>query len=255
MRVIVVGFAVLLGFGAPGLRLEGVEPLPDPNAPAPTPPSASVRVDVQLVSIPVADARALVREFQTRSEANAAWARLQEMIAQGPAELLAWPVVWLRTGENANSGSYLEHRYPTEYTPPAPPQTFQFFDNQPPITKWGANTPTAFETRNMGAVVDVTALKAGRDGAEVELSIVTEFSRLIRIHEWRIQRSPLGVEGVATQPDFQVSKVTTSLWAHGGEPYLIGVFLQSEPVPHAELHILHARAMPLAPGASHPSPK
>jgi hypothetical protein len=207
-----------------------------------------MRVDVQMVSISVADARALVPEFQTRQKANAAWARLQEMIAQGQAELLAWPVVWLRTGnDRGSSEGCLEDRHPTEYTPPMIPQTIS--TDLPPHPVWGSNTPTAFETRNTGAMLDVTAVKAAGDGTEVDLAIVSEFSRRIRTHEWRIQRSPLGVEGVATQPDFQTSKVDTSLWLHRDEPSLIGVFLQSEPAPHVELHILHARVMHLPPGA------
>jgi hypothetical protein len=253
--IIVAGLAAILDFGAPWSCIEGVEPLTDPNAPtqAPVAPSASVRVDVQMVSISVTDARVLVPEFQSTQKANAAWARLQEMIAHGQAELLAWPVVWLRTGDDASSRSELEERYPTEYTPPQFPQTFSInLPPSPPTPKWGSNTPTAFETRNTGAMIDVTAMKAARDGADVELSVATEFARRVRTREWRIQRSPLGVEGVATQPDFQTSKVTTALWVHRGEPLLIGVFLQSEPAPHAELHILHARATLLPPGASNP---
>jgi hypothetical protein len=209
-----------------------------------------------MVSLSVADARALVPEFQTRQKASVAWTRLQVMIAQGQAELLAWPIVWLRTDSHGTSESCLENRYPTEYTPPQIPQTFSIsVPPASPTSLWGADTPTAFETRNTGATVDVTALKAARDGADVELAIVSGFSRQIRTREWRIQKSPLGIEGVVTQPDFQTSKATTRLWAHRGEPLLIGVFLQSEPVPYVELHILHARSTLLPPGLLNPPAK
>jgi general secretion pathway protein D len=250
-----VVFAAVLGFGEPWSCVDGIEPLPDPNAPPPwpAPGTTSVRVDVQMVSIPIAKARVLVPEFQNQQKATAAWARLQEMIAGGKAELLAWPVIWLNTGGSGKSESCLEDRFPTEYTPPQIPQTISV--NLPPTPKWGATTPTAFETRNMGAVVSVEAVKIARDGADVELNLVTEFIRPIRIREWRIQRSPLGVEGVATQPDFQTSKLTTSLCAHRDEPLLIGLCVQSEPAPHAELQILHARVTVGPPGVPNSPPK
>jgi hypothetical protein len=204
---------------------------------APVP--ASIQVDVQMVSISFGDAAQLAPAFQERKTAAAAWARLQEMIAQGQAKLLAWPRVWMQSGGKSLSEGNLEYRYPTEFRPP---DVATVFARGPIISPtWGANTPTAFENKNLGSTLEVEA-KVEPGGEVISIDLKSQWARLASTREWLAQSSPLGIAGVIQQPDFQESKITARFRVRRGQPVLAGIFVVPEPEPHVELHILHARA-------------
>jgi len=213
------------------------------QADAPSPP-ASVRADVQMVSIPPAEAAQLVPALQSSKTAPAAWTRLQEMIGRGEATLLGWPVVWLQNGVRSTAEDVWEKRSPAEFNPPQEPTVF----GQPPLhfPTWGTSVPTAFETREVGCKLDVEAtVEPG--GRIVDLTFQSQHVRDAGTHEWHTQKSPAGVVGIEQTPIFQTECVTTTLRVHCDQPVLVGVFVLSEPTPRVELHILHARVTLLPP--------
>lgn len=216
---------------------------------------ASVRVDVQMVSISIPEAEQLVPALRDRKTAEAAWTRLQQMIAQDEAKLLAWPVLWLQSSifgwVDSSTESVEEVRYATEFTPPDSPSIF----GRPPRISptWGPSVPTAFETRNVGATIEAhVAVAPG--GKAVKLDLSSQFVRLEGFRVWHVQRSPLGIAGVQQQPIFQKAEIYSHLHVQQGQPMLVGVFVFSQPEPHVELHILHARVKLLPPSAVTPPP-
>lgn len=206
-------------------------------------PPARIRVDVQMVSIPIAEAGQLIPAFMDRKTANDAWTRLQAMITDGKATLMAWPIVWTYSGQRGVIESITEHRDPTEPMPPHPPQTFSDSPTSPLESfTWGPfYVPAAFETRNVGASLEVEAI-AEKDGKVIDLNIVPQYVHRTATPEWRSQWIPPYLIGIQQQAEFRTSKVTTYLKVRRDEPTLVGTFVVSEPQPHVELFILHAKA-------------
>jgi hypothetical protein len=207
----------------------------DAQAPA---SAASVRVDVQMVSLSVADAARLVPDLQAPAKAEAAWTRLQTKMARGDAKLLAWPVLRMQDGRDATTEEAVEVRYPTEFDPPQGPTVF----GPDPLIypTWGPRAQTAFETRNIGAKVYVDA-RVEPGGEAMRLIVTSEYVHPPVFKTWHTQRSPMGIDGLAEQPIFRSAKVRTDLRVHRDRPVLLGVFIFQDPEPHAELHILRAQ--------------
>jgi hypothetical protein len=222
---------------------------------APPLPLASIRAELQMVSMPPEQARALVPVFQNRQTAPEAWTRVQALIAEDKAKLLGWPIVWLRNGGHSVAQDVMEYRYPTWDIVPGHSGTFIEAATQTlPYPSWSPTTPTAFETRLLGARFDAEAT-VEKDGQVILLTVSPEFARLSDVRHFHTQRSPDGVEGRMERPEFQSSKITTQLCIHRDEPVLLGFFAFSQPEPHVDLFILRARATMLPPSAAIPPDK
>ncbi|HSI10840.1 MAG TPA: type II and III secretion system protein, partial [Chthoniobacter sp.] len=97
-------------------------------------------------------------------------------------DLLSSPKVTTKSGQRAVIEIIREFRYPTEFTPPQIPQTFQTptvvgglglgtgssSSGSFPVTP---TTPTAFETRNTGVTLEVEPV-VGPDGYTIDLNLV-----------------------------------------------------------------------------------
>ncbi len=99
-------------------------------------------------------------------------------------DLLSSPKVTTKSGQRAVIEIIREFRYPTEFTPPQIPQTFQTpalvggvgpgvgatTSGSFPVTP---TTPTAFETRNTGVTLEVEPV-VGPDGYTIDLNLVPQ---------------------------------------------------------------------------------
>ncbi len=240
-RLTALCLAVVAGATGPAVHSEDADP--------PT-PIARIRVDVQMVSIPIAEAGRLIPAFENRETANDAWTRLQAMITNGEASLIGWPMLWLRGGQRCVFESIGEDRYPTAFNPPQAPGESSFGPRKIRPTRIPFS-PTAIETRNTGCTLEADA-SVEKDGKVITLDIVAQYVRRIVTREWRIKADAIGSIGVLQQPDFLTSKVTTSLSVRHDKPILIGTFVVAEPQPHVELFILHTKATRL-PAVAFPS--
>jgi hypothetical protein len=239
-RAIRTGLAAVLAAAC------GLGPAKADEAP---PQPATVRVEVQMVSVAVADAPGLIATLKDDRTAAEAFARVQEMLAQGRAELLGWPILWLRSsptpGLESRTGlseSSEEIQYPVH--PEQPPED---------EAQWGAPTPTSIQTRNAGIRVEVGAA-VPEDGRTISIDLVSSCVRLLGFDEHRVQRSALGIEGRIQRPSFWSSRTETSLNVAPGRPTLIGVVKVHTPEPRFELFILRARATTEPRGADVPVP-
>lgn len=219
----------------------------------------SVRVEVQMVSVSMEDARNLVPALTNDQTAQVASDRLQEMLALDRAVLLGWPMTWTR-GTSSASGeprravgeSVREIRYTSSYEP--------FRETFSPLpwlfkARWGFASPSTFDTRDTGSVLEVEAAAVEAGGRIIALNLVPQVVRFLGFDEHRTQRSPLGIEGIMTQPKFWTSKSTMQLRVANDRPTLVGSFVVPKPEPHVELFILRAQATTLPPEANLPDPK
>ena len=236
--------SALAGVTSPSAHSRDVISLPSP---------ARIRVDVQMVSIPVAEAGRLIPAFQDRKTSTEAWTRLQAMITNGEASLIGWPALWLQNGQRGVFESIGEDRYPTDFNPPQGPAE-SFFGRRLILPAGVPYTPTAFETRNTGCTLEADA-NVEKDGKVIALDLVAQYARRIGTREWHTQPDRIGISGVQQQPEFRTSKIMISLDVRRDEPTLVGTFVVTEPQPHVELFILHAKATMLPAGAFPPPAK
>ncbi len=121
-----------------------------------------------------------------------------------------------------------EFIYPTEYDPPEIPNTFAgILDFQPPVTP---ATPTAFETRKLGQMIEVEPTVSA-DNKTVSLNVlldVSDFSGFIN-YGTPINDASTGTPVVVTpneilMPVFDAIKETTNVSVWDGQTVAIGGF-------------------------------
>lgn len=146
----------------------------------------NVCVDLQMVSVDEATALKLIPALQSREAKTvaAAWDRLQAMLKAREATLLAWPMVRTVDGASGVSETVLEKRYATEFEPPRAP-------GDRGIKKPGSvnaatvdGLPLAFETRNLGVVLEVEPLVLD-EGKRIYLRLVPLRTELLKMEEDR----------------------------------------------------------------------
>jgi len=96
---------------------------------------------------------------------------VQELVREGDAKILESMMVTARSGQRAKAESILEVIYPTEYDPSTIPEEVELSGRaEAPVT---AVLPSAFETRNVGATVEVDPV-IGRDNLTIDLNLAPE---------------------------------------------------------------------------------
>lgn len=166
-------------------------------------------------------------------------------------DLLSSPKVTTKSGQRAVIEIIREFRYPTEFTPPQIPQTFQTptvvgglgvgggstSSGSFPVTP---TTPTAFETRNTGVTLEVEPV-VGPDGYTIDLNLVpqvVEFEGFINYGSPITASVTNPLTGVSTnnvitpnvinQPIFSTRKVTTSVSVYDGSTVVLGGLIRED---------------------------
>ncbi len=228
---------------------------------------ANVRIDLQMVSVSMADSLTLIPALRDAKTASTGWDRLQEMLANGQATLIDWPILWVRNamvekrdgplgagglemppfmGSRSTSKNVEECRYPSDFGPPLGPQTViipPIGPEEPIRPEWeGSLIPTAFETRDTGPTLELDA-SIEAEGRVVSVNLAAEYARLFGFRKWQKQASPIGIVGSVSTPEFVSSRVRNLLHVIHDRPTLVNVAVVPKPEPHVELSILRARVM------------
>jgi hypothetical protein len=234
-----------------GLRMSSFAETPAPPQAAKPDPVAmrqarlqkanwNVRVDVQMVAMPEANALLLLPELRADDDkkVEAAVAAVQEMIKRKEALLIAWPMVVGLDGQRLISETIVEEKYPTEFDPPLVPQNP---GGPGPHAEKVSPIPTAFEVRNVGATLEVeTSVSA--EGKVVFLSLVPQRVGLLRFETHSTGKTKDGGTITVDQPIFASEKTTAALTLRNGQRLLISVHKLEQPAGYLEFFILRAVA-------------
>jgi hypothetical protein len=186
----------------------------------------TVCADVQMVSVSPERGLALIPQLRDARSFDAAFGRLQKIIAGEPATLLGWPLIRSRGGEQCWAENDEDGRFRI------------------------ADDLNAFEIRNLGPRLEATPIvRAG--GASIQIEIIACFVRLLGVQRYPDGQTPIGFNYVTEQPTFSNLNVSATLNIANGGRLLLGSFLVPSPSPHVVLFILHATAV----RADSPKPK
>ncbi len=139
----------------------------------------NVTAECQMIVLPQKIALPMLADLLDETKIEGAFAKLQEMIANGTAQLAANLIAKAHDGQRAVAESIEEIKYGTDFDPPQLPQNAP---NDPEILKhWPITgiTPTGFETRNIGATLEVT-VTTGESGKLLTVNAVPQHVRFLR---------------------------------------------------------------------------
>ncbi|MBC7820678.1 MAG: hypothetical protein IAG10_27655 [Planctomycetaceae bacterium] len=175
----------------------------------------NITAEFQMVTLPQKAALPLIAELSDDAKIEAAWVSIQQMIARGEVALVAVVVLKGVAGKKLMSESIQEVRYPTEFEPPQLPQDVPKEKAAEVLKNWPVVgiTPTAFETRNTGAMLELEATVSD-DGAWISAQVVPQHVRLLRFAKYDAGVLPSGERLSVEQPQFSVLKNTLSVHAH-----------------------------------------
>lgn len=210
---------------------------------------SNIRIEVQVVAIPEQLSVPFINEMKDKTKIEAAYGKIQDMLAKGTAKLIGWPIVITKSGQRSVIESIHEIRYATQYNPPTvgvssdvPADSTVKVEPKVDVTTL-AGIPTAFETRNAGVSFEVEPV-LGPDGKTIDLNMVPQDVRLKGFEKVTIE-GPAGKNKVIVeQPQFDTMKVTTSITLQSGRRMLLGVFRTDDPPKHFEFFILKVETVP-----------
>ena len=208
-------------------------------------PAMNVRVEVQMVSVPLAKALELLPNLRDAGSIDGAFSQIQKMIVQGEASLIAWPEVTTKRGQRAVTEDIVEVRYPTGLDPankPAPeaPQSSEPQNGKP--VDQGLTAPSAFETRNLGATLEVEPVLSP-DAQSIDVNLVPQHVGLLGFRNPFGGKDAHGNDPGSAQPQFYTAKTTTNLTVQNGQRVLLASFRLREPADHLLFFILKAESL------------
>ena len=205
----------------------------------------NVTAECQMVVLSQKAALALLPDLNNEAKIDAAFAKIQAMIGKGDAQLAANLLAKSLDGNKATAESAEEMKYPTEWNPPQLPDQAQIPKEKiiEVLKAWpltGA-TPTAFETRNVGAMIESSTAIAG-DGKWLDVEITPQHVRFLRWNNYEIGMLPNGRHIGIDQPHFHTLKNTASVRLRNGQRVLLGVHKLPPPEAAFELFLLRVSA-------------
>lgn len=203
----------------------------------------NVRVDVQMVAMPEANALLLLPDLRADDDQKvaAAVAQIQEMIKRQEARLIAWPMVVGLDGERVVSETIVEEKYPTEFNPPLVPQSP---GGPGPHVEKLSPIPTAFEVRNAGVTLEAET-RVLADGKMIFLNLVPQRVALLRFETHSTGKTKDGGTITVDQPIFGTEKTNAALTLRNGQHLLLSVHKLEDPAGYVEFFILRAVATKL----------
>lgn len=149
--------------------------------------------------------------------------KIAELIEAGKAEIIETQMVIARSGEKATSESIREYIYPTEYEPPELPSTVKIEKGaEDTISKKDLATPptpTAFEARNVGSILEVEPT-ISEDSRYIDLRLAPEIVYHVENHKWATWKDKHGETDIK-MPIFYSLRVTTALVMANKQPVLV----------------------------------
>lgn len=180
-----------------------------------------IQVQVEYIEVPQTTVLELMYGEKKSANDSELRAKLQELLKSGQATMMESQMVVSRSGEKATTESIREYIYPTEYEPAEVPNKV---DTNGKETGEGVRnlatppTPTAFETRNLGATLEVEPTLS-EDGMIIDLRFAPELVWHIKNEiwaEWKDERGGADVK----MPVMYTMRVNTGLTLTTGRYHL-----------------------------------
>lgn len=216
-----------------------------PDALMPIPPR-NVHVEVLMVAIPQDMALDFLPELRDPARCEAAFTKILAAIKDKKAILMGYPMVETRSGTRATTETNTEQKYPTEFESPCFPnpaiEAARETKKKTPADIANEALPTAFETRNLGALLEVEPVTSS-SGGYIDLQATPQRTELLGFDTFYSTKVKDTVSKL-DQPRFFVAKTTTTVTVRSGEHRLIGVHKLVKPEGYIELFILQAATTP-----------
>lgn len=184
-----------------------------------------IRVQVEYVELSLADMTKLMDDKDATKNDTALRRRLDALIAKDKARIVEVQSVICKSGQKATAESIREFIYPTEYEPAEVPGQIHIHnkegDMRVPAEKDFATgpTPTAFETRNIGATLEVEATLGDFDQT-IDLRLMPELVYHVENFKWATWRDRHG-ESDIQMPIFYTLRLNTAVTVMKGHPCLV----------------------------------
>jgi hypothetical protein len=225
-------------------KLGGFEPNPE------DPPIHNLHFEVLMVTLPDALAVPLVASLSDPVRIEQGYQKLMTLIETKKARVSAWPRLQTRSGNRAVAENIHEVRYATEFerdlrkgaAAPAPAPPAEKVPPGPPMPAAQGVLPTAFETRNAGASLELEPM-LGPDGKTMDIQFAAQHVRLVGWENVTVQESG-ATKILIPQPRFQTNKLVQNITIQSGQHMLIGTFRVGQE-NEMELFILKAAVVPL----------
>ena len=203
----------------------------------------SLQAECQMLVMPQKLALPLIADLSDDAKIEAAWAAAQQMIARGDATLAANLVLNGEAGKALLSESVEELRYATEFDPPQLPQDVPKEKIAEVLKNWPVIgiTPTNFETRNLGAMLELNATVSD-DGEWISADVTPQHVRLLRMDKFDAGTMPSGEHLTVEQPQFLALKSTLKMHLRSRQRTLVGVHKLPGDENKMELFILRVTA-------------
>ena len=203
----------------------------------------SLHAECQMLVLPQKLALPLIADLNDDAKIEAAWTTAQQMIARGEATLAANLVLKGEAEKTLLSESVEELRYATEFDPPQLPQDVPKEKIAEVLKNWPVVgiTPTAFETRKMGATLELNATVSD-DGEWISAEVTPQHVRLLRFAKYDAGTMPSGEHLSVEQPQFLTLANKLKMHLRSGQRMLVGVHKLPGDENKMELFILRVSA-------------
>jgi hypothetical protein len=218
----IVQSCLALSAGAFGQEVtEEVDPFEDSISPVAV---SMVRVQVEFVEMPHATLTHLLSESLENANDVEIHKTVTELVEKREAHMMETMLCVCRSGDAAGVNAAREYIYPTE---PEPSDGLSLTPTDlsasiPGIENDYFLTPTVFETRNLGSMLEVSVILS-RDRRLIDLNLVSEIvehAGHTTWFEWLDERGDASVR----MPDFYVLRIQSEVTLQAGQPLLVGAF-------------------------------
>lgn len=199
----------------------------EPKPAAPTPPEKkwNVRVEVLMVAMPEEKALSLLPDLRNEATVDATTAALLDTVKRKePGFILTgYPEVMVVAGQEGTAETNVEKIYPTQFEVDG--------------------SPTNFEKRNMGPMLQVRASHVSEDGTWIQFDAQASRTELLGFDFYDASPTKDGKSiGKIGEPLFFSSKNSETLTLRNGQRILMGIHKLTKPEGAVELFILQATA-------------
>ena len=185
-----------------------------------------IRVQVEFVELSHEQLTEMMLGAENPADDVALRKQVAQLVKDGKATVLETMVCLARSGQKATTESIEEFIYPTEYEPAELPGEIVFKDKedaeaQKKIRRDFATgpTPTAFETRNLGATLEIEPTLSS-DGKIIDLRFVPEIVYHVGNKVWAEWKGEYGNAPVQ-MPTMYCLRLNTAVTLVDGRPMLV----------------------------------